>query len=215
MACGWRNTRGADAEVYYGFRWEIVPTSAYNPDRSIFDFAFAKDQYTASINYTRFTRSVANASRQIFTYAYTTLSRNMTSLALGQGALTSAETSALNADSLIYTISSTGVSIGTDPPASTTYFKIDVDNSSYTEGGAQVTQMERASAGVEELKLGAATYVAWQFQDTGGKQQDASYFKWGDMYDDHAHDHGDGHSHGGAAGLSMAAATAAILYALF
>ena len=136
MAAGWRNTRGSDAEVYYGFRWEIVPTAAYEPDRSVLDIAFAKDKYTAKINYTRFSRSVSNPARKIFTYNFTTLERNMTSLEAGQGRLVSSETSGLSADSLVYTITDTGLAIGTDPPASSSYFKIDVENSTYADGGA-------------------------------------------------------------------------------
>lgn len=75
--------------------------------------------------------------------------------------------------------------------------------------------MERTGAGNEELKLGAATYVWWQFSDAGGSQNLGQYMKWGDMYDDHAHDHGHGHSHDGAGALSMAAAALAVVYALF
>jgi len=92
----------------------------------------------------------------------------MTSLEGGQGRLLGAEETGLDADKLTYTVTDTGLSIGTDPPKSSVYFKIDVDNSSYTTGGAQVVQMERASAGLEELKLGAAIYVYWQFTDAAG-----------------------------------------------
>lgn len=73
--------------------------------------------------------------------------------------------------------------------------------------------MERTGAGNEELKLGAATYVYWQFTDAAGTQTLGQYMKWGDMFDDHAHGHG--HSHGGAGALSMAAAALAVVYALF
>ena len=60
------------------------------------------------------------------------------------------------------------------------FWDVDTSSSSYTPAnGAQRVIIFRKNPGVEEVKIGGATYIWLKFEDPDGSQQiQGSYFKW-------------------------------------
>jgi hypothetical protein len=182
MWSGWKRTEGTDSRDVFNFMWTVEPSATYKPFESVFDFMFATDKYTKAINYTRFSR--ANANNIAFqSYNYTKLSRSVDEFTTGNGLLTPAETSALNGSKYAFFWDATGKFTAPDKMESLSWWTIDPANSSYSAAnGAMTICLTRDVPGVEDVKIGGATYVGYSFKDgSTAATWKGDYVKWADL----------------------------------
>lgn len=128
------------------------------------------------MNYTRYSRTITS-TKAYFNYNYATIARTPTAFQEANAALTSGEKSTLNSQKMLWTITN-GTLVGTKPAVDAKFWDVDAVNSSYTDGGAQTTYLERTNAGVEDIKVGGACLVWYSFTDGDGTQNAGDYFKW-------------------------------------
>jgi len=77
-----------------------------------------------------------------------------------------------------------GTIFGTKPALDAKYWDVDVANSSYESNGAQTMVLSRTNPGVEEIKIGGATYVWLKYKDADGDILAGDYYKWADEESD-------------------------------
>jgi len=79
-----------------------------------------------------------------------------------------------------------GQFFGTKQSLDAKYWDVDLTNSSYKpdENGAQTMLLKRTNPGVEDIKIGGATYVWLKYKDADGEIMAGDYYKWADEESD-------------------------------
>jgi len=68
---------------------------------------------------------------------------------------------------------------GNIPAYNAVFWDVDVSNSLY-DNGAQTMVLQRDNPGIEDVKIGGASYVWLKYKDADGSLLGGDYYKWAD-----------------------------------
>jgi len=150
QATGVRKTSGSDAQTYFQYMFEIVPTALYKPTdgKTKLSIAFAADDITAEVDWTQWSVRALSASSSLINYNYATIARSIKDIEASANSLNPTELATLAGQVFAYTIID-GKLKYTGQEKNDKFWDPVTADSSYATGGAQTMVMERKNAGVE------------------------------------------------------------------
>jgi len=157
--------------VVFNFWWSFEPAieGTYSPFDANFLFLFAHDRHKDDMISAQFTRKKLTADITAHTYSYSRIPRSIFDFDRLNKVLTNTEQAALEANKFSFFWNADGVLNANDKITNAYAWQIDFSKTQYdNNSGAQEVLFERANPGVEDLSIGGANLVAFQYTDQDG-----------------------------------------------